>query len=121
LLFFVVPVKIKYLAWLDIAFLVYTILMNPFLSGKVAAAVSILNFLVFFGWDIIMRIRSGRSAYYNRRKFEAKVPKDMIIHKCEICGRTERDSKDLEFRYCVDCKGDHEYCMEHLETHTHVK
>lgn len=120
LLFFILPVKMKYLAWVDVAFIVYAVLTEP-LAGKAAAVVSILNFIIFFGRDIFIRIKSGRSAYYNRRRFDAKIPKDLVMHRCEVCGRTEKDGKDLEFRYCVDCDGDHEYCMEHLGTHKHIK
>ena len=42
-------------------------------------------------------------------------------HKCAICGRTERDGDDLEFRFCSKCNGNYEYCNEHLFTHEHVK
>ena len=41
-------------------------------------------------------------------------------HKCAICGRTEHDGDDIEFRYCSRCVGNYEYCLEHLYTHTHV-
>ena len=41
-------------------------------------------------------------------------------HRCEICGRTEASDPDLEFRFCSKCEGNHEYCMEHLYTHTHI-
>ena len=38
-----------------------------------------------------------------------------------ICGRTEKDGDNLEFRFCSKCNGNYEYCQEHLFTHTHVK
>lgn len=120
LLFFIIPVKIKYLAWLDAAFLAYSIYAQA-LPGKVAVIVSVINFIIFFGKDIFIHIKSGRKAYYNHRKYKSNIPKVIFIHRCEVCGRTDRDSKDLEFRYCVDCEGDHEYCMEHLEAHKHIK
>ena len=41
-------------------------------------------------------------------------------HRCEICGRTEASDPDLEFRFCSKCEGSHEYCMDHLYTHTHI-
>ena len=41
------------------------------------------------------------------------------IHRCAICGRTEKDNPDLEFRYCTKCKGYYEYCQDHLFTHEH--
>lgn len=42
------------------------------------------------------------------------------VHKCEICGRTEITNPELEFRYCSKCKGNHEYCSDHLFTHKHI-
>ena len=42
-------------------------------------------------------------------------------HKCAICGRTEMDDENLEFRFCSKCNGNYEYCQYHLFTHTHVK
>ena len=42
-------------------------------------------------------------------------------HKCTICGRTELDDPNLEFRYCSKCEGSHEYCQDHLFTHKHIK
>lgn len=42
-------------------------------------------------------------------------------HKCTICGRTELDDENLEFRFCSKCEGNHEYCQEHLFTHQHIK
>lgn len=41
-------------------------------------------------------------------------------HRCVICGRTEFDGDDLVFRYCSKCKGNLEYCQDHLYTHVHV-
>ena len=41
-------------------------------------------------------------------------------HKCAVCGRTEKDDPNLEFRYCSKCEGNLEYCMDHLYTHKHV-
>ena len=38
-------------------------------------------------------------------------------HKCAICGRTELDDPNLEFRFCSKCNGNYEYCQNHLFTH----
>lgn len=121
LIYFVLPVKVKYLAWLDLALIAFTVLSPNPLAIKVAAVVSVANYFVFFGKDIITSIRSGRKAYHNHRTFNEKIPRDFTMHKCAVCGKTERDDRTLEFRYCTNCEGNHEYCMEHLETHQHIK
>ena len=41
-------------------------------------------------------------------------------HRCAVCGRTELDNPELEFRYCSKCEGNYEYCQDHLYTHKHV-
>ena len=33
-------------------------------------------------------------------------------HRCAVCGRTELDDPNLEFRYCSKCNGNYEYCQE---------
>jgi len=120
LIFFFIPVKIKYLAIFYAVSLVLAFWADP-VAGLITIGSSVLNFILFFGKDIVLRLKTGRRAYYNRRSFESKIPKDVIIHRCSVCGRTEKDDKTLEFRYCVDCDGDYEYCMDHLYTHEHVK
>jgi len=42
-------------------------------------------------------------------------------HKCAVCGRTEKDGDELEFRFCSKCNGNYEYCMDHINNHTHVE
>ena len=123
LIFFIIPVKIKYLAWLNWAFIAFTILTAP-LSGKIAALVSVSNYFLFFGSDIINTVKHRGSAYQRRKGFSsslnAPLKKD-FIHKCTICGMTENDDITMEFRYCSTCEGDHEYCMQHLKAHEHKK
>lgn len=118
LLFFFIPVKIKYLAWLNWAFIGLTVITAP-LSEKVAALVSISNFFLYFGRALFQK----GSAYQRRAAFirSAAAPaREGTFHKCTVCGKTELDDIKLEFRYCSTCEGDQEYCMEHLKNHLHV-
>jgi hypothetical protein len=66
-------------------------------------------------------LKTGRQVYYNKKRFRAELPGNITIHRCTICGMTEKDDPKMEFRYCMDCDGDYEYCMEHLSTHEHIK
>ncbi len=45
----------------------------------------------------------------------------IAVHRCAVCGRTELDDPNLEFRFCSKCNGNYEYCQDHLYTHTHVQ
>lgn len=120
LLFFVLPVKVKYLAWLNWGLIAYTVVFG-IIPDKIAAVVSIVNYFVFFGKDIVTRTKTSRKAYSNRKRFRSELPRNFTMHKCTICGITEKDNPHMEFRYCVDCEGDYEYCMDHLNSHEHVK
>jgi len=120
LLFFVMPVKVKYLAMLDWAFILFTLLVGD-MSTRFVTVVSIINYFLFFGRDILARTKSGRQVYDNRRRFRAELPRDFTIHKCTICGKTEKDDPNMDFRYCPECEGDYEYCMDHVRNHEHVK
>ena len=91
------------------------------MSIKIAAAASVINFFVFFGKDLITRSKTNRQVYHNRKRYLSDLPKKSSVHKCKVCGITEKEDPKLDFRYCSWCEGDIEYCMNHLETHTHIK
>ena len=42
-------------------------------------------------------------------------------HKCEVCGRTDADHPELEFRYCSKCQGYHCFCSDHIFNHEHFR
>lgn len=125
LLMFVIPVKIK---WLGI---IYGLLLVADLGSAVMAkawfpvtaiGASLLNFLIFF-----LRARNNmhlRPKQIKRRvEFKQDIRRNPRVtkHKCAVCGRTDEDDPNLEFRFCSKCNGNYEYCQNHLFTHTHVK
>lgn len=132
LLFFVLPIKIKWLAILDGIYFAVTVISGflPIsfgittggLAASIAALVAFGNFLIFFFYfsrfSHYMPAQVKRRKAYVRKVKHASMQKN-IRHKCAICGRTEADG-DLEFRYCSKCEGTYEYCQEHLYTHKHV-
>lgn len=136
LLFFVIPVKVKWLALLDGAYFLYTVILAflPSYGGgifgiiykanAVAAVVSILNFIIFFLGSRNMKPYSPKQVK-RKREFQKKIrPVNTYAngakHRCAVCGRTELDNPNLEFRYCSKCNGNYEYGQDHLFTHTHV-
>jgi membrane associated rhomboid family serine protease len=72
LLFFVLPVKIKYLAWLNLAFIGFAVITQS-LPLKVAAIVSLANYLLFFGDDMLRRIKMRRTSYNNRKNYFRQI------------------------------------------------
>lgn len=128
LLFFIIPVKAKWLAWLDGALLAFSFvsyLIQGSVGGAVLILVSILNYLIFF-WDELMyfvrrqKRSTSRQAMNFKRAAEAKRDAKGYLHKCAVCGRTDTEFPDLEFRYCSKCKGYYCYCMDHINNHVHI-
>ena len=80
LLFFILPVKIKYLAWLNWALLGGTVLLGA-LPHKIAAVAAVINFFIFFGKDIYRDIKLKRQVRRNRKRFfrRSKKPKESLI------------------------------------------
>jgi hypothetical protein len=74
LLFFILPVKIKYLAWLNWALLGGTVLLGA-LPHKIAAVAAVINFFIFFGKDIYRDIKLKRQVRRNRKRFFSEVQK----------------------------------------------
>jgi len=120
LLFFILPVKIKWLAlllWLRFSY--YFIVGGWSLRLMLLAALA--NFLLFFGRDIVHGVRAGRRRMEQKaRQFAASNDKPEPRHRCHICGKTDLSHPQMDFRYCSKCAGDQCYCSEHLFTHLHV-
>ena len=125
LLMFVIPIKVKWLGILYGILLGYEMLQcvsGGYWFAVAAIGASLLNFGVFC-------FRSKNHMHMDPRQikrrveFKQDVKKNSKItkHKCAVCGRTEDDGLDLEFRFCSKCNGNYEYCQEHLFTHKHVK
>lgn len=121
LLFFVVPLKVKVLGIIYALMLVYSFVVSGVASRFVIGA-SLLNTLVFFLMTRNYRKVDPRELKRKRTyQKQVKMPKGITKHKCAICGRTELDGEELEFRFCSKCNGNYEYCKEHLYTHQHIQ
>jgi hypothetical protein len=72
MIFFVLPVKVKWLGWLQAAFIAWTVLSSLF-SGQwgmaIAPVVSLLNYLLFFGRDLYRGLHLRGSVNSNRKKY----------------------------------------------------
>ncbi len=125
LLYFFIPIKIKWLGYLDIAYLIYAVLtygMVGYYPGMVTVIASVLNYIVFY---CLMKGKNRVSSAHRKRKktYKKEVRETQILtrHKCTICGQTEEDNPNLEFRYCSRCNGNYEYCQNHLFIHEHKR
>ena len=118
LLMFLIPVKIKWLAYLDIALFVYEIIIGS-IGTKISIILALLNFVIFF--FSMMKTRVSPKQMKRRAAYTKAVKKAPSKHRCAVCGRTDETNPELEFRFCSKCNGNYEYCQDHLFTHTHVQ
>jgi len=126
LLFFIIPIKMKWLAYADGALFLIEILRSAVAAdwaGVILPVVALLNFAVFI-WPEV-HYMAERTAYQHRPqtvhfKKAAKAQEQKgYHHKCAVCGRTDADSPELQFRYCSKCAGYHCFCQDHIFTHVH--
>jgi hypothetical protein len=121
LIFFILPVKIKWLAllmWLRFA---YDLAVGTW-SDRLMVLAATGNFLVFFSGDIVERIRTGRRRMaHQARAFAARPEAGAARHRCRVCGKTDLTHPQMDFRYCSKCAGDQCYCAEHIFNHEHVR
>ena len=126
LLFFVLPIKAKWLAVAECAVYLYSFVFGP-LSTRLEIIMSLANVIIFI---LLTRNNHKSNRRYapseirRRQNFKKEATKIVTPgkarHRCAVCGRTELDDPNLEFRYCSKCEGDYEYCQDHLYTHKHV-
>jgi hypothetical protein len=73
-IFFVLPVKVKYLAYIDALFYVLSLIIFP-IEYKIACVFSIVNFLVFFGPEFIIKQKNKRSYRSVQNNFKKEMKK----------------------------------------------
>lgn len=123
LLFFIIPVKMKWLALVDAIFFVLSVVTGSF-PVNLLPVVAILNFFIFCGGDLLRAIPRRPSANtVNFRRESQRIRREqsakLYNHKCAVCGRTDTDHPELEFRYCSRCAGYHCFCQDHINNHIH--
>lgn len=123
LLYFIIPVKIKWMGILYGVFIVASFAQSTWV-GRVAIIASLFNFIVFFlmtrNYRQVSPKEIRRKQKFRQQVNQAAPGNGVTRHKCAICGRTEKDGDHLEFRFCSKCDGNYEYCQDHLFTHEHV-
>jgi hypothetical protein len=114
---FILPVKIKWLALLTWIGYAYQLLVGSWPTRLLVLA-SISNFLLFFGSNILWRMKTGnRKMVFQAKQYtQGREP----FHRCATCGITDISHPRMEFRYCSECKG-LGYCTEHISNHEHAK
>lgn len=130
LLFYIIPVKIKWLAWVDAAFFGLSIVLY-LVAGQFWIAlvpiVAMAGYLLFFGEWLLSFVspnrtkRRAKTIHFKQaaQKIQREQRAQGYTRKCAVCGRTDTDHPDLEFRYCSRCAGYHCFCADHINNHIH--
>ncbi len=126
LLFFFIPVKIKWLAWADAAFFLLGVITSSF-PENLLPVVAVLNYLLFCGETLFaplsaQRFRQRKKTLDFKReaaRVNAQRASAPYRFKCAVCGRTDVTNPELEFRYCSRCAGYHCFCQDHINSHIH--
>lgn len=140
LLFYIIPIKAKYLSLIYLGYSLYCVLEmtvpTAFLPHNLFPLVALLNYFLFFGKDVKnllplswqtkrKRSRAKRSVPSGDpipfRSRHSDTPKQDYTHRCTVCGRTDVTNPELEFRYCSRCQGYHCYCQDHISNHSHIQ
>lgn len=130
--FWFLPVKMKWIAWIDGALFIWAVIANLLAgnwAGAVLPVVAILNYLIFFWrsfFGVFERVKRRRNPQViNFKKAQKQAQKKAketggYIHKCAVCGITDADDPNMEFRYCSKCDGYYCYCANHINNHVHI-
>ena len=128
LLFFVVPVKMKWMALIDVVLVVLDMVdltrMGYWMLALVPLA-SFVNFVVFT-WPFwraklgLARHKTDPKVIHFKQAQKKAQETRGYHHKCAVCGITDADDPDMEFRYCSKCDGYYCYCANHINNHVHI-
>jgi hypothetical protein len=113
-LFFILPVKIKWLALITWGFYGLQFVMGG-MTAKLGVLAATGNFLLFFGREILERLKTGRRQVEQRAKRE-RLRQEMSgpMHTCSVCQRNSDSDPELGFRYRTEGEVEVCYCEEHL-------
>lgn len=110
-LFFVLPVKLKYLGFITGLLLAWTLLSVPDLWPQILAVM--IPFGLFAGPDWIKSLQHRNRVSARRRKFQGQLhDPEESFHRCAQCGLTEVQDPHAEFRVTADGR---ELCLPCLE------
>jgi len=126
-IYFIIPIKMKWLALLEAALYVVKIIryaMAGLWGLALLPVVAMLNLFMFFSPEFYRKVdtvkaHNRKEAVEFRKAVREQKKQRGYNHKCEICGRTDTDFPDLQFRYCSKCTGYHCFCQDHIFNHTH--
>jgi hypothetical protein len=119
-IFFILPVKIRWLALFAWAGYFVSFVAGSW-STRLQVFAAVGNFFLFFGRDLWSRAGQHRlQMTAAAKKFGGSAEVEEPRHRCRTCGKTSITHPREDFRYCSKCADDSCYCSEHIYNHEHV-
>jgi len=123
LLFFVLPVKVRWLAWLTWAGYGYIFVTGEW-PVRLSIVAALVGYLVFFARDHLASLKDGdrrrrHAARFAAERAETAREESAAFHTCAECGVTDKSDPTMDFRYCDDCEGHVGFCRDHIRAHAH--
>ncbi len=120
-LFFVLPVKVKWLALLSAAYTVFQFVRGG-TSTRVAIAVVFANYLLFFAGHLVELAKGRRMLVRQAARRAEQRPRpterEEDVRTCAICGKKQEDGADIRVCSCEKCGGvPRQLCLEHARNH----
>lgn len=131
-LFFFIPVKMKWMALIDVVMILVNVVQYIRLGLWSVALIPLASFINYFifTWPFwAMKLgfarRKADPTVINFKKAQKAAQKKGqetkgYLHKCAVCGVTDTMEPDMEFRYCSKCDGYYCYCENHINNHVHI-
>lgn len=117
-IFYVLPIKAKWLALIEWLVILLSLISAPGLWPVILAPVA--NYFVFFWREHYRDFHQQRRRAAFQAKAAPKRKPGQAMHTCQVCGRNSADEPRTQFRYCSQCAGQICYCPDHIREHEHV-
>lgn len=126
-IYFIIPIKMKWVAWFEAALYAVSVIryaMSGLWGMALMPIVALLNLFVFFAPMFQRKADQVKShsrpqAVQFRKAVREQQKQKGYNHKCSVCGKTDTDYPNMQFRYCSKCAGYHCYCEDHIFNHVH--
>jgi membrane associated rhomboid family serine protease len=121
-LFFFLPIRVKWLALLTFGYIAYAFFMSG-LGTKVAIAVALGNYLLFFAGHLLALARGTEKQMQRAvlgksyRAPPTRVEQEKPSRACAICGASQADGADIRVCSCEKCGSPRELCLDHARNH----
>jgi hypothetical protein len=97
LMMFIIPVKVKWMAWILVGFGFIAVLAMPTIGHRIAFVAPYLCYWFFFKG----MLRQSLESRQRRAKYEAirQESADAALHTCAQCGASDKTHPERDFRY----------------------